>query len=105
MTFRMLPIRAAQRFWNEAYMQHSYITAYCIIDHSCQLPENKLRQEPLLFISLLKARIGAQMEGGGGTRVIGMTLSKGSIWSISGWMNQVASVSCSSDGNKKEQEK
>lgn len=57
-----------------------------------QLPENKLRQERMLFISPLKARIGAQMEGGGGTRVIGMTSSKGSIWSISVWMTQVANV-------------
>lgn len=59
----------------------------------------------MLLISLLKARIGAQMEGGGGTRVIGMTSSKGSIWSISVWMTQVANVSCSSDGKNKGQEK
>lgn len=55
----------------------------------------------MLLISLLKARIGAQMEGGGGTRVTGMTSSTGSIWSISVWMTQVANVSCSSDGKKR----
>lgn len=45
------------------------------------------------------------MEGGGGTRVIGMTSSKGSIWSISVWMTQVANVSRNSNGKNKEHEK
>jgi len=92
MAFRVLSIRAAQCFGTEPIWQHPYIKVYSIRPF-LQLSENKLRQQWMLFIDPLKARIGAQMEDGGGTRVIGMTSSKGCIWSISVWMTQVANAS------------
>lgn len=93
MTFRIVTIRAAHNVSEQSLYAASIYHGILYYRPFLQLPENKLMQEQMLFISLLKARIGAQMEGGGGTRVIGMTSSKGSIWSISVWMTQVANVS------------
>lgn len=46
---------------------HAAFIYHCVQNYRAflRLPENKLRQERMLFISRLKARIEAQMEGGG----------------------------------------